>query len=299
MSGHNNPVKLAVWESLQIDPSVPKPDIVVSLGTGTKRAPASPKHTSFRHVLLDGAAPRLWRSYMASFDGERFWNEFMNHIDKENREDYIRLNSILSRDELAIDNVDRTTELRENLRTQPESIPDCEKTLYALLISAFFFELCSAPKFLQEGRYHCHGIIRCRLQGETIVKLLTQFSRSSLAFVIDTETLGHYEGDQDLCISCRQYQKSVEFSVRHPTESTSIYVQSVTQGRRTISAFPQTMKWFTCQQHLNAHFGTAYHRDLQHRMCRTCNINVMRQRSVNLKRKEDWIEKKNCKKPRL
>ncbi|MCJ1231935.1 hypothetical protein MMC12_008614 [Toensbergia leucococca] len=124
MSGHNNPVKLAVWESLQIDPSVPKPDIVVSLGTGTKRAPASPKHTSFRHVLLDGAAPRLWRSYMASFDGERFWNEFMNHIDKENREDYIRLNTILSWDELAIDNVDRTTELRENLRTQPESIPD-------------------------------------------------------------------------------------------------------------------------------------------------------------------------------
>lgn len=38
-----------------------------------------------------------------------------------------------------------------------------------------------------------------------------------------------------------------------------IFVQSNIQGRRRISGFPQTMRWFCQQQGLDAHFGKPFH----------------------------------------
>ena len=86
MSGHNNPVKLALWESLRIDPSLSKPDLMVSVGTGTHRKSISPRLNSFRHVLVDGFIPRGWRAYMSSFDGESNFRDIINnHLDEESR----------------------------------------------------------------------------------------------------------------------------------------------------------------------------------------------------------------------
>ena len=59
MSGHNNPVRPALSKRLRNDSSLLKPDIVVSLGTGTQRASASPRATDFRHVIFDGYVSRL------------------------------------------------------------------------------------------------------------------------------------------------------------------------------------------------------------------------------------------------
>jgi hypothetical protein len=70
MSGHNNPVNLALWECRHIEPSVTKPDIVLSLGTGTEKPSTSSITTGLRHVILDGYISRLWRSYMSSFNGQ-------------------------------------------------------------------------------------------------------------------------------------------------------------------------------------------------------------------------------------
>jgi hypothetical protein len=44
---HNNPVNLALWECLHIWPSVVKPDLLVSLGTGTDREIQSPSASHF------------------------------------------------------------------------------------------------------------------------------------------------------------------------------------------------------------------------------------------------------------
>ena len=93
---------------------------------------------------------------------------------------------------------------------------------------------------------------------------------SNLIFRIGVETLGYYGGESDLCTVCHRYQKKVDFLVRHPTELVTIYTESVTHGRRNISAFPQTMRWFENHQKLNAPFGTAFHKDLQYRSCTAC-----------------------------
>ena len=106
--------------------------------------------------------------------------------------------------------------------------------------------------------------------GIPLIKLLRMHNISNLIFRTDVETLGHYGGESDLCTLCHRYQKKVDLLVHHPTELVTIYTESVTQGRRKISAFPQTMRWFENQQKLNAPFGTAFHRDLQYRSCTAC-----------------------------
>ena len=294
MSGHNNPVRIALSERLRNDPSLLAPDIVVSLGTGAQKTSASPRTTDFRHVILDGYVPRLWRSYMSSFNGQKIWDELMNSVDERKREDYIRLNSVLPSDEPAIDNTDRMDELRESVHV-PQMYQDCAKTLYALLISAFYFELASVPERLREGQYHCRGTIRCRLPGNSVVKLLARCGISNLDFITDVETLGHYGGNLDLCLLCHRYQKKVDFLVRHPTELVTIYAQSVTQGRRKISAFPQAMQWFENQQKLDAPFGTAFHRNLLNRSCKSCIPNISLKRPTL----DGHQKSQTCKKPRL
>jgi hypothetical protein len=291
MSGHNNPVRIALSERLRNDPSLLAPDLVVSIGTGAQKTSTSPRTTDFRHVILDGYLPRLWRSYMSSFNGEKIWDELMNSVDERKREDYIRLNSVLPSNEPAIDNTDRMDELRESVHI-PRMYRDCKKTLYALLVSAFYFELASVPERVREGQYRCHGTIRCRLPGISIVKLLT--NESNLVFATDVETLGCCGGRTDLCALCHRYQKKVDFLVRHPTELVTIYSESVTQGRRKISAFPQTMRWFENHQKLDAPFGTAFHRDLQDRSCKGCIPNVGLKRLTS-----DGQRSQMYKKPRL
>ena len=70
-------------------------------------------------------------------------------MDERKREDYIRLNSLLPNDEPAINNTNRIEELRESVHV-PRIYRDYEKTLYALLTAAFYFELASAER-VREG----------------------------------------------------------------------------------------------------------------------------------------------------
>ncbi len=165
----------------------------------------------------------------------------MNSVNERKREDYIRLNSVLLSDKSTIDNTDRMNELRESVHV-PQMYRDCAKTLYALLISAFYFELTSVPERLREGQYHCHDTIRCRLSGNSIVKLLARCDIFNLEFITDVENLKHYEHNLDLCLLCHRYQKKVDFLIRHSIELVIIYVKNVTQGRRKINTFPQTMQ---------------------------------------------------------
>ena len=273
MSGHNNPIKLALWENLRINPSLSKPDVVVSVGTGTRKSSISPRLTSFRHVLFDGCIPRLWRAYMSSFDGESNFRDVVNNLDEESRDDYKRLNVLLPTSEPAIDDTSRMSEMQDSVRLNPQLIDICQKTVYALLMASFYFELDGLPRNLPGARFQCSGMIRCRLPGEAMVELLQRVHPSRLTFVANTRILGHYGGKHDLCSLCRRYRKQIEFSVRDLGQSMSIRVQSQKETQRKIGCFPQTMQWFIDQQGLNAPFGTAYHKDLQGGSCKMCRAN--------------------------
>ena len=72
---------------------------------------------------------------MSSFDGESNFRDVVNSLDRENRDDYKRLNVVLPRNEPAIDNTSRMDELRQRVHLNPQMIRGCEETIYALLIA--------------------------------------------------------------------------------------------------------------------------------------------------------------------
>ena len=281
---HNNPVNLALWESRYIWPSSSQPDIVVSLGTGTNsnQDQSTPRVASFRHVIQDGFVPRLWRSFMSSLDGQGAWRELWNRLDDSSRAQYFRTNIYLPNSALAIDDIDCIDELRVCAHSQSQNEGFGLKIAFALLISSFFFELTSAPLY-QNGKVYCKGSIHCRLRGQIIVEALNHVHPSDLVFMIDHEIVGYYRGDEDLCHSCRRYQKNVEFVIYHLDETMSIYLQSVNEGRRRISGFPQSMRWFQEQQGLNAPFNKPF--PDPSRACEHCRSHEPNRYSLLPKRK--------------
>ena len=125
----------------------------------------------------------------------------MNFVNERKRENYIRLNFVLFSDESTIDNTDRMNELRESVHVS-QMYQDCAKTLYALLIFAFYFELTSVLKCLRKDQYYCRDMIQCRLSENSIVKLLARCDIFNLEFITDIKTLKHYEDNLDLCLLC-------------------------------------------------------------------------------------------------
>jgi len=265
---HNNPINLALWENRYIWPSA-NVDMVLSLGTGTTKASASPSAPNFRHVFLDGFIPRLYRSFISSLDGQSAWQDLQNRLDNESRKDYFRLNVILTEKQFTIDDVNCMAELRDCVHTKSDFKHNCTEIVHAILLSSLFFELSHMPLFV-DGVYHCYGMIRCRLDGICMLEALGRLQQSHWAVVTETEILGYLEPERHVCKLCRCYQMPVRVTTRHPADTTTIYVQSITKARRKISGFPQTMEWFVLQQGLEADFGTPHHSRIGHPKCRAC-----------------------------
>ena len=282
MSGNNNPLKIARSESLRIYPALSDLDIVISIGTGAPKDSAISEKTSYRHVLLDGGIPRVWRAYMAnSFDGERIFWEVVNTVSKDVRDNYIRLNVLLPEEGIGIDDTTGLKELEDCVESSLQLSRQAEQAMYALLVATFYFELDSSPSKSGPG-LHCSGTIRCRLPGQTIVLLLERLNPRRMAFVLGKKILGDYNGKQDLCHSCDRYRKHIQFYVGDLEQTIIVYLASPDRPPRRISAFPQTIRWFVDQQGLDSSFGTVYHRDVGTHSCRSC----YKQSPVsNLKRK--------------
>ena len=271
---HNNPIKVALWESLQIWPSIVRPDVVVSLGTGTEKS-TSPRAPDFRNVFQDGFIPRLYRSWISIFDGQSAWRDVLNLLDPESRENYFRLDVDLSKGQSTIDDVDRMSEIREQVNLQPRD-QDYLEIAFALMASSFFFEVKNVE--FRSGAYHCQGFIRCRLASAPVEQLLRRLQLSAWTFTTAVATLGYYEPAQDYCTTCHRYQLRVDFWVRHPADNFTIYLQGMSVLRRKISAFPQSIDWFVAQQSLNADFGTPVHGS-PGRETRDCRPNLKRKSS--------------------
>jgi len=140
---------------------------------------------------------------MSSFDEESNFRDVVNNLDEESRDDYKRLNIFLPINESGIDNTSRMRELRESVHQNLQLMGNCQMTVYALLITTFYFELDGLLRNLSEDRFQCSGMICCRLSGKAIVEVLEQVHSSQLTFVTNTRTLGYYNERCDLCLMCQ------------------------------------------------------------------------------------------------
>lgn len=302
---HPNPTELALLKSRQIWSANANPDVLLSLGTGTVQDPRPRSAPHFRHILNDGAIPRLFQSFMSSFEGESASRDLENRLEESSKPDYFRFNVSLKgpAPAPAIDNIDCMDELRNTVLMEPGVSQKAREAASALLISRFFFELDTAPTELRSGAFHCQGSIRCRGNSPSVVSSLSRLHPQQMDFVTDNETLGRFDGSEDICQSCHRYRKNVVFHVRHPTDSISIYLRIDRQLRRKISGFPQTMKWFAKEQKLDCVFGTPEHGCASKSPCRACQpiqnvpgLTTKKRKPVSTARDDDKRRKDRMKK---
>ena len=264
----NNPVRLALWESRLIWPSIARPDFVLSLGTGTDLCP-QPTAPSFRHIWKDGFVPRTYRWLRGIIDGEDEWRNIINDIDKKYRDSFMRLNISLPIGATAMDDFNQVENLSQEVLLQFQTRGDDLKAASNLLLSRLFFELDAPPSFTGHGFYRCQGTIRCRLSGLSFVQAAETLGLEAISFVLDGETLATTDFHQDVCEACHRFSVPLDFYVRYLDQVLSLSIQTDTI-QRDLSAFPQCIEWFIEQQFLRSEFGSADHGCPHRSSCNAC-----------------------------
>lgn len=269
----NNPVNIGLSEIRQIWPASSSVDVVLSLGTGLSGA-ESPRASHFRHIFNDGFIPRLYRSFLSSFDGESAWRDLHNRLDNDTIGDYFRFNVKLDTNPLLHD-TSCMDQLRDRVRKQSIET-DRKRLVSALLIASFFFELTDVPCF-ENGIFQCDGVVRSRTPSYATVAAMERFE-STWEFVTDTGALCLWHGRDDICQSCHRYAKRLTFYVRDLSDPVSISLRAGHTYQRRISGFPQCMTWFVQQQQLDAVFGSADHGQPGQLKCSYCDTNASSQK---------------------
>lgn len=114
-----------------------------------------------------------------------------------------------------MNNINRMNKLRQLVHLNSQMIQECEKTIYALLIASFYFELSCILNSLLKNQIRYLKTIRCRLPNEVMMKLLERIYSSRLVFVTHSRALRCYFNKRDLYLLYQRYQKFVKFIVRN------------------------------------------------------------------------------------
>ncbi|EDN03778.1 predicted protein [Histoplasma mississippiense (nom. inval.)] len=263
---HNNPIRLGLSEVRRLWPRTPKPHVVISLGTGTVSRVL--KTSDSRNILLDGWLPRIYRSYMSSFDGEETWNELQGELDDQSRKNYFRFNHSFTGARPSIVDISAMENISQSIQKNPSEADKMEEALLTLLASSLFFELDSIPEF-QNGFFLCVGTIRCYEPARLIIRALLALRPAHHEFYKDDINLGLYISEDDICVECQRYCGPVRFAVRHLEEKITMTLRS--DGTALLlNGSPNAIQWYIDEQGLDGVFGASNHGAPFRVQCDTC-----------------------------
>jgi len=222
MRRHNNPVNIALSEAKNLWPTIPDPDVVVSLGTGSEAFDQPLKTSSFRNIFVDGWIPRVYRSFMNSFDGQHTSKEVRNILSDRSQADYFRLDSSFPDAPPAMDDARSMERLLQWARIQPSGPCEQRDIILTLLTTCFFFELDKMPVF-HCGLYHCVGTIKCRAPAQSVIRCLSSLQPTEKQeFYKDKLNLGLRLSVDNICNACHHYTRPVQFYTRSLEESLTL-----------------------------------------------------------------------------
>lgn len=137
---------------------------------------------------------------MLFFDNKSNFRDVVNNLNYKDCKDYKRLNVVLLRNQLTINNTSQIDKLRQFVYLNLQIIQECEETIYILLIAFFYFELSCILSLLSKNQICCFETIQCCLLDKVIMKLLEQIYSSCLFFVTHSRVLRYYFDKRDLCL---------------------------------------------------------------------------------------------------
>jgi hypothetical protein len=268
----NCPVRPAMRESARIWPSVRRPDLIVSIGTGfTPEQQGQKKETiGFFQTLF------IWRLVEAflcspACDGAKGWKDAFNSMSDELKEDAIRLDYPLPEPLPELDDVDQM-EWISNL--QYDIPAELQRKLDA---KSFFFELDEDPTVSENG-YCCRGSILCGKRDTTALLTLVQRDLPNADFMTGQgSNLGRVH-DHDGCTHCGYYRKRVTLLISRLQDDIEIGMVSESQLVK-IGGFPTSIEAIITNQQANAVFGRADHQTDRWPPARDCYCITGRKRN--------------------
>ncbi|PYH40085.1 patatin-like phospholipase family protein [Aspergillus saccharolyticus JOP 1030-1] len=198
---HNNPALICRAETQLMWTTSPVPGTLVSLGTGKTAG-------QLRRSRPRGFAFRLYDSFLASMDAEQAWDDLLGQLDQLDRRNYYRLNVTFPNREPLLNAVTQV-EWMQRLADDSAKV-HVPNVLSSLLIACLFFELSSPPQ-LVDGRYHCHGVIRCRLRGKQWIETFGRLHPEASAYLLGKSQLDASPFNDAICTSCARYCVPIRF----------------------------------------------------------------------------------------
>lgn len=245
---YNNPAIIAIQETADLFPLTPKPSIVVSLSTGSKRSSSSPDTT--RRILGDTFVPRILRAFMRG-DSQRIWKQFVST--QQNQEDceFFRFDIEFEDNQPGLDSVENIESLGRTARESIVGSRELKRLAYCIRAQLFYFELDGLPKF-RNGAYECSGRLLCRLSESIGYDALMTRLNGAATFTIAEKTI------PAVCIG-KSFYKRVHF--RMPTRNSPFSIKLLHESEEChISGSPFTIDWLVKAQKLDACFGTSDYR---------------------------------------
>jgi hypothetical protein len=234
-------------------PSASRPDLAVSIGTGSAARQPEEDAGAANGMFENGFVGRAIRAFLYSpaVDGNQGWQDALDSIPEELKNDIFRLDRSVPGNLPELDDVDRIDELRDFRYEIPDSLAR------ALLATSFFFELDEEP-ILCSGVYHCQGsILCCRYGLEEIMSLVQTELPGARFMTLKGSNLGEAD-EHNGCRDCGYYRKRVTFSVSSTQEEIQLGIDSSSSFYK-IGGFPTSVLSILQHQQADAVFGRADH----------------------------------------
>lgn len=241
-------------------PTIDKPDLALSVGTGSTKPPDSPTTQFLRGVFIDGFCSRAFRSFWfsPSLHSENSWQMCLDSLDRKERDRFFKPNFLIEDGKVDLDDIEQMIPLQPAVRAHV-SRHSFQDIVRALWCSSFYFELDETPEYCG-GQYLCRGAILSHLEDCTISvrNVLEAFPEAAFQMVSGA-SLGRLDVNS-CCWHCGFFHWPVAFGVRLLSEQVKITLCLNVSAKRQISALPASMQWFVRQQGLNRQFGCPDHR---------------------------------------
>lgn len=258
---YNNPAAIAIDEAAALFPSMPKPSIVLSLGTGfAKQSPSRPSR--IRRVVGDPFVARLLRAFMKQGDSDRAWRQMLSHRSIGESGELFRFDIEYSDNGPSLDNIKDIEYLGATAKKSIRNSPELIRLAHCIRAELFYFELEGKPR-LVNGVYECVGTLLCRLAPGTegFKALIDRLDGLLATLQIGTRVVT--AGFRNRTSNADGFRKHITFHVSARLTPFSITLCEGPAGECHISGSPFTLDGLVKAQRLDAGFGTADHRDVQ------------------------------------
>lgn len=241
----NNPSSAARSELRCIWPRTPKPNVVVSIGTGYAEIINTGGERD-RGVLWDGFIPRTLRGFLSSpsVDGENGWTDLLQNLSDAEKGRHFRISHKFVDQPPSLDDASAIPGLIEAVDRSPLARGKIVRSLWT---SRFFLELQATPRYIR-GQFHCRAVLLFRgVDVRPLIQVIS-LNHASVRLMLGTRILSHLDAGDGVCDKCGHFQQHFTFIVRYLDDKVNLTMAYGSEIEELLSGSGKSVNWFLEQQ---------------------------------------------------